>query len=173
MWRLICFSPCVTTQKFIYLSHIEYSSPHKQYHPHENPQTTYTSYMRVYKYTSYLRIEVIHIVDKHSHIFLIHKTSHPHCLIEVIHIVSYLYTYMAWNWAHTKTYSSHRGTKLLELCPLSSGLSLKSPWTNEFPDPPSCSLGAPIVANGVWYYTLFDWPRYKREFLIILIEYKI
>jgi hypothetical protein len=28
-----------------------------------------------------MRIEVIHIIDKHSHIFLIHMTSHQHCLI--------------------------------------------------------------------------------------------
>jgi hypothetical protein len=28
----------------------------------------------------------------------------------------------------------HRGGILLELCPLPSRLSLKSPWTNEFPD---------------------------------------
>jgi hypothetical protein len=145
IWHLIYFPPRVTTQKCIYLSHIEYLLPHKQYHP----QTTYTLYMRVHKYTPYLRIEVIHIVDKHSHIFSIHKTSHPHHLIEVIHIVSYLYTYTTWNRTHTKTYASHRGAGLLELCPLPSGLSLKSPWTIEFPNPPSCSPGGPIVASGV------------------------
>jgi hypothetical protein len=44
MWRLIWFLPRVTTQKIIYLSHIEYLSLYKQYHPHENPQTTYTIY---------------------------------------------------------------------------------------------------------------------------------
>jgi hypothetical protein len=164
MWRLIYFPPRVTTQKFIYLWHTEYLSPHKQYHPHENPQTTYTSYMRIHKqhtlylrfhkHTPYLRIEVIHIIDKYSHIFFIHMTSHPHRLIEVIHIVSYLYTYTIWNRTHTKTYASHGHARLLELCPLPSGVSLKSTLTNEFPDPPSCSPGAPIVVGGVWYYTL-------------------
>jgi hypothetical protein len=61
-------STCDNT-KIIHILHTKYLSPHKQYHPHENPQTTYTSYMRVHKHTPYLRIEVIHIVDKHSHIF--------------------------------------------------------------------------------------------------------
>jgi hypothetical protein len=41
--------------------------------------------MRIHKHTPYKRIEVIHIVDKRLHIFLIHMTSHPHCLI-LIHI---------------------------------------------------------------------------------------
>jgi hypothetical protein len=78
-------------------------------YPHENSQTTYTSYMRVHKYIPYLRIGAIHIVDKHSHIFSIHKTSHPQCLIEVIHFVSYLYAYMTSNQTHTETYASHGG----------------------------------------------------------------
>jgi hypothetical protein len=163
MWHLICFPPRVTTQKIIYLSHIEYLSPHKQYHPHENPQTIYTIYENPQMtYTIYespqtytiCENKVIHIVNKHSHIFLIHMTSQPHRLIEVFHFVSDSYTYTTWNWTHTKTYASHEGVGLFKLCSLPSGVSLKIPWANEFPDPPSCSPGAPIVAGGVWYYIL-------------------
>jgi hypothetical protein len=49
--------------------------------------------MRVHKHTPYVRIEVIHIVDKHSHIFSIHMTSHPHRLIEVIHCLILIHIY--------------------------------------------------------------------------------
>jgi hypothetical protein len=100
-----------------------------------------------------VRIEVIHIVDKHSHIFSIHMTSHPHHLIEVIHCLILIHIY-GMNRTHIKTYASYGGIGLYELCPLPPGVSLKSPWTNEFPDPPSYSPGAPIVVDGVRYYTL-------------------
>jgi hypothetical protein len=141
---------------------------HKQHTPYMRIHKWHTPYMRVHKHTPYVRIEVIHIVVKHSHIFLIHMTSHPHRLIEVIHIISYSCTYTTWNWTHTMTYASHRGARLFELCPLLSGVLLKSPWTNEFPNPPSYSSGAPIVASGVWYYTLI-WLsiRYKIQKVLI------
>jgi hypothetical protein len=109
--------------------------------------------MRVHKHTPYVRIEVIHIVDKHSHIFSIHMTSHPHRLIEVIHCLILIHIYdMKPN--SYQDYTSYGGIGLYELCPLPSGVSLKSPGTNEFPDPPSYSPGAPIVVDGVRYYTL-------------------
>jgi hypothetical protein len=69
----------------IFITTLTISSTHDIHHIYENPQTTYTIYMRIHKHTPYKRIEVIHIVDKRLHIFLIHMTSHPHCLI-LIHI---------------------------------------------------------------------------------------
>jgi hypothetical protein len=49
----------------------------------------------------------------------------------------------------TKTYAYGGGTGLFKLYPQPSRGELKSPRTNEFNDPPSCSPGAPIVAGGV------------------------
>jgi hypothetical protein len=71
------------------------------------------------------------------------KHLHTHCrYLWQVHTLSHTDT-------SYKTYASHGGAGLFELCPLPSGVSLNSPWTNAFPDPPSHSPGAPIVAGGV------------------------
>jgi hypothetical protein len=97
----------------------------------------------------------IYMSNKHSHTLLIHMTN-THSLIKSIHIVSY--TYKTWNRTHWNIESSYQdlhigeGMRSFKLCSLLSGVTLKSPWINEFPDPLPCLPGAPTVAGGVWYY---------------------
>jgi hypothetical protein len=120
MCCLICFPLRVTTQKIIYSSHIANSSPHTHYHPYCPTNIHHVIHIVSQTYTIWESTCQINI---HTHIFDTYD-KYTHCLIHI---------------KATKTYASHGGTRLFELCPLLSGVSLNSPWTNEFPDLLSCS----------------------------------
>jgi hypothetical protein len=137
----------------------------------QNNKTYYYHRYQIHHHIHNIAIHKVSQYTQYENPYVKYTFTHCHILIhiEVIHIVSYSYTYKSSTLSHThthtrhetehivscihiktiKTYASHGGIGLLELCPLPSGVSLKSPWTNEFPDPPSYSPGAPIVAGGV------------------------